>query len=123
MPFPTTAISGADGTSSLSSFGGSVLPFTTLNAATATGAGTVADFGSAVNNVTMVLTGTADATLKVDLEGSVDNVNFFKLTVDTAAVANPPRAVLTSLKPCRYVRGNVIAIATGNVTAKLMACD
>lgn len=122
MPFPTTAISQADGTAALASFGGSVNAFTTANAVSSTGAGTVADFGSAVNNVAMVLTGTATSA-QVDLEGSVDNANWIKLKTDTAAAVTTARLVSSSLIPVRYVRGNVISVTGGNVTAKFMACD
>lgn len=123
MAFPTTAVSSADGTTALASFGGSVTAFTTLNAATVAGAGSVADFGSAVNNITMALSGTATS-VEVDLEGSVDNVNWFKLKTDTAATVVTPRVVGSSLTPCRYVRGRVVGTVTGgNVTAKLMAAE
>lgn len=123
MPFPSPAHSSADGTDSLASFNGSLKPFVTANAVVATGPGAVADFGSAVNNVLMALTGTATSA-QVDIEGSMDGAtNWFKLKTDTAAAVTTPRIVVTSLQPCRYVRGNVISLVGGNVTAQLMACD
>jgi hypothetical protein len=115
-----TAI-GAIGTSSLSvSTSQSNAATTTVAAATTTGVGTTLDMGTAYTNVTLQLNGTSTST-QVDLEGSLDNTNFFKLTVDAAATVVVARAVTSTGKPVRYVRGNVVVIANGNVTAKLMA--
>lgn len=93
-----------------------------LNAASATGAGTALDLSDPFNLFSMVLSGTATSA-QVDLEGSLDNSHWVKLTVDTAASVAANRLVASSLKPVRYVRANVISVTGGNVTATLMASN
>ncbi len=101
--------------------------FTSLNAATAVGAGDVAAIGgpAALGGVPRKLswevrvTG-APTAMQVDLEGSLDNTNWYQ--IDTYnIVANTLRQVVD--KGAKFVRANLITLTAGTsptVTAKIL---
>ncbi len=101
--------------------------FTSLNAVTATGAGDVAAVGgpAALGGVPRKLswevrvTG-APTAIQVDLEGSLDNTNWYQ--IDTYnVVANTFRQVVD--KGAKFVRANLITLTAGTaptVTAKIL---
>ncbi len=101
--------------------------FTSLNAATGTGAGDVAAIGgpAALGGVPRKLswevrvTG-APTAIQVDLEGSLDNTNWYQ--IDTYnVVANTLRQVVD--KGAKFVRANLVTLTGGTsptVTAKIL---
>ena len=86
-----------------------------LNAATVTGPGSAIDLTVQARSLTMqTLVGGAipDPNAQVKLEVSLDGVNFWSIGTTTGTnILNNDQDV------CQYVRGNVISIASGNVTA------
>ena len=97
-----------------------VVAKTLLSSATAPGPGTAVDTlpaapSTGFRSFTMqVIPGgaTPDPFVRVKLEGSLDNVNWFSLGEQTGAGSfNNDQDVV------QYVRGNVTAIASGNVSA------
>lgn len=92
---------------------------TLLNAVAVTGAGSTVDLGYTCERHSMSITfvDTVDA-LTVDLEGSVDGVNFTQLyqLVFTAAELVAKVAMVNVFKPARYIRANVITITNPGAT-------
>lgn len=99
-----------------------IAPVVSLNAVTATGAGTVVDLGVGRSNITMTtLTTGAPTAVTVNLEGSLDNVNWYIL-VSSASTTGDLQA--STGKPVRFIRANLATLTAGTaptVTARLIA--
>jgi hypothetical protein len=93
-------------------------PLTSLSAVSATGGGTALDGGVVRQNAVMVVTASAGTTAgSVQLQGSLDNTNWYSLgsAVSTTTAATTQVTVTTAFS--RYVRANVAtAISGGTVT-------
>jgi len=91
-----------------------VLAKTVAAAVTATGPGAAVDLTVMARSLTMQTTlgGVADQQAQVELEVSLDGVNFWGIGYTTGAgQLNNDQDV------CQYVRANVLKLASGNVTA------
>jgi hypothetical protein len=88
-----------------------------LTAATSTGVGTSVDLTVMARSLTMqVLPGgvTPDLACQVQLQGSLDGVNFFGMgQITGAAWLSVDEDVV------QYVRANVLKLASGNITANI----
>ena len=62
--------------------------------------------------------GTTFATIQVDLEGSIDQVNWFQLDSDTAVAAFALRHVV--YKPVRFIRAHLVAATGGDGTSNVV---
>jgi hypothetical protein len=101
---------------------GAVPTAQSLSAVTATGAGAVFNYGQLVQGVSLqtLITG-APASLNINLEGSLDGVNFVTMTSSTSTTGEV-KSDTTHL--VQYVRANLTALTGGTsptVTATIGA--
>lgn len=94
-----------------------LLPFKLLDAATSTGPGSPVDLGGVADVFTMqtVNTGSPD-TVSLNVQGSVDGVNFFNLSSlnsNSGPGTNGPSSSTGSRFLVRYVRANLTALTGG----------
>lgn len=108
------------------SIGGGLPPVVSVNNVTVTGAGTTLDVSAARKDWGVAVTGTATGA-SVSFEVSPDGATWFAVTI----IANGNGTVVAGAAtangyynvnnvPARYVRANVTAIATGNVTVTII---
>jgi hypothetical protein len=100
------------------------IPGLSLTAASAVGAGAVVDNGGCFSQHTLVVTTSAGVTAgAVQLQGSLDTVNWFNLgsPVSTATAATTFPAVVVSDQPVRFLRGNVTTAITGGTVSAVVA--
>lgn len=109
-------------------YSGNASVVTSLSAAT-TGTGTTADMGLVIPHCIMQVTASADLTAGVvDLEGSLDNTNWFQIVTSgdlgTAFSAAGTKAYIPSaVTPARYLRARVTTNVTGgNITVLITGC-
>jgi hypothetical protein len=95
-----------------------MLPFQSLNSATAIGAGAELDLEALFSIHFMVVTiFGSSATCSVNLEGSLDGVNWLELAVAAVGSASPTSGAMSpnnyqSAAPIvRYVRANLISLS------------
>lgn len=87
---------------------------TLLSAVAVTGAGTGQDLAVMARSITMqvIQGGTVDPASQVQLQGSLDNINWFGMgTVNGAGQISVDEDVV------QYVRANVTRLASGTITA------
>lgn len=97
--------------------------FISLNAVAAPAAGSDVKFSVPVINIGMQVSfSSGGATVKVNLEGTIDGTNWFKLTVfDTAAAGASGDIVASFTIPVTGARANLLTVSAGTVTATLVA--
>jgi hypothetical protein len=94
-------------------------PITSFTAKSATGPGSVLDGLAVRANAVMVVTTSAGVSAgSVQLQGSLDNSNWFNLgsAVSTTAASTTTQVVVTGAY-ARYVRANVATAITGGTVA------
>lgn len=85
--------------------------------------GNVADFGAIYNNQIVVITASATLTAgNIEIEGSLDNINWYPLKTSISASADFAAAgikVYTAFAiPCRYMRSRIsTALVGGTISA------
>lgn len=89
-----------------------ILPAASLDAATATGPGRTLDANGLVNTGSLMVTGTGGGTWSVDLEASLDGINWSTQGTYTQASAGG----LQNISPdtVRYLRANLTALSGGS---------
>jgi hypothetical protein len=88
---------------------------TSLNAVSATGLGTASDLDGLKDEFALVVVTTGSPTFSLQLQGSLDNVNWYSLG---SAVTTAGETSVTG-QEAAYIRGDLTALSGGTLTAEV----